>query len=121
MGYIIKSDSDSGSYTPIIDSNTGCVTVVSLQGALYTRSGNVVNVTIGGTIDIDTTFINNGTFNFTLPFPTMSSETYGGLFFEIDHNINGIVIGNTQVKIATNNIIIGESFKFTLNCTYFIQ
>jgi hypothetical protein len=121
MGYILKSDSDSGLYTPILDSPTDCVTAVQLQGAIYTRNGNVVNVTIGGLIDIDTTLGNNGTFNFTLPFTTSSVEIYGGLFFGIDHNINGCIIGTPSVSIKTNNIIIGESFKFTLNCTYFIQ
>ena len=121
MGYIIKSDSDSGLYTPILDNPTDCVTAIQLQGAIYTRNGNVVNVVIAGLIDINTTIDNNGIFNFTLPFATLSTEIYGGLFFGIDHNINGIIIGTPSVSINTNNIIINESFKFTLNCTYFIQ
>ena len=120
MGYIIESNqnADSGLYTPILGNVLNAVTAVSLLGAIYSRNGNVVNVTISGSVDLDFLFINNGEFSFTLPFPTTSTIIYTNVNFLIDHNVNGVGVGSPNVQLLSNNFFAQANNKFVLNCTY---
>jgi hypothetical protein len=67
----------SGTWTPTFSGENAACSNPTLTKAQYSRVGNIVNCTIYGSVDLDFTTYNGGSFNFDYPFAPTNDNSIG--------------------------------------------
>jgi len=97
----------SGTWTPTFSDFTDAIIAATLNSAIYSRVGNIVNCSITLNLEVDFSSINVGSFNFTLPFSTSSSNPPSGSLSSsnITKQFNGAVRNNSTTQ---GRIVMGS-------------
>lgn len=104
LGDIVQS----GTWTPTFSNLYDAISDVSLYKATYQRVGNIVTCMMSLSITLDFSSVDNGGFDFTLPFAT-SDNNFGGSVssrntpkqFNGTVTSNGITISSEDTTLAT--------------------
>jgi hypothetical protein len=81
----------AGTWTPTITDVTDAISAANIDKAVYSRTGNIVTCTITGGVTVDFSVETSGSFDFTLPIASASSETIGCANIWFPNQCNGIV------------------------------
>jgi hypothetical protein len=107
----------SGSYNVTFSNNTGAIIGISFADALYTRQGNVFNVTIQGTMSVNFSGTNTGNADFTLPFGAAISA-HGNVVLETGKVCNGIIRDTNTMILKSDDTSLVDDVKFIATFQY---
>lgn len=111
----------SGTFTSTLSNPEDAVTsVFSATNCFFSVSGNVVTVTINGSIEVDFSILNTGSFVFTRPIPTSTSTSFGVVNLNQSNQVNGIVSGN-RIRLNSNDTSFIGTVEFTATFQYLIS
>lgn len=93
----------SGTWTPTESDFTDAITGGNIDIARYSRTGNIVNCTIQGSVEVDFSVDNTGQFDFTLPIASASYPTIGCISLENPQQCNGIIKSGGRFRLSSSD------------------
>lgn len=99
----------AGTWTPTISAFEDAITGASIDKAVYSRTGNIVTCTIVGVVDVDFSVDSTGSFDFTLPIASASSETIGCANIWRENQCNGIIKFSGRFLLSSADTSFVES------------
>ena len=127
MGYIIKSSGiiESGSYIPTLLGQAYAITGTFFEYAYYTRINNIVTCYVYAFSNLNFSFLNIGTIDFTVPIPSTSVLPIGlGTMSgnNLNISISAFQGGTNTVRFAFyNNGSFNSAGYYTLSFQYEIN
>lgn len=110
----VSNLNESGAFAPVFSNTSGAITVANGPDGLYSRVGNVVNLTFAANVDFDFSISLTGSFQFTLPIGS-SGVGYGTVTTDFGGNINGYILNEQLFLNTDDNTLTGNTVK--LYCT----
>jgi hypothetical protein len=107
-------DVSSGTWTPIFTNATNACSNPAFSVASYSRVGSIVTCSIYGTVDLDFSSLQDGTFQASLPIPTTSSNSTGVASIKQPNQVNGSIT-NGGTKVAFRFLSLDTSFVIVNN------
>jgi len=102
---------ESGTYSPTLNNESGACSDVTLDTAMYSRSGNIATVTITGTVTLDFSSGTSGAFEFSYPFAPTTNNSIGTASLTSSKEHNGYVRQNKITFLSeSGSNIIGTNF-----------
>jgi hypothetical protein len=99
----------AGTWTPTISAFEDAITGASIDKAVYSRTGNIVTCTIVGAASVDFSVETSGSFDFTLPIASGSSQTIGCANIWKPNQCNGIIKFGGRFLLSSADTSFSES------------